>query len=269
MKLPLALLVWLAPLPLAAQAAAPAAAATSSAATGAKVWVGRYAEFEEYLRTAPITRVERVPVGVTKPERAFFAPGGLGESAIVKHLPAGNRKGFWEAYYSEIAAYEMDRLLGFDMVPPTVERSVKGELASVQLWLDGTQYVRNVDQKACPTPTEWAKQVWRQRVFDNLVANIDSNEGNMLVDGAWNLILIDHSRAFASDTMPFEKEMTRIDREAFDRIVALDEAGLRERVRPWLSSDDQMRNILKRRDKIVNRFEKLVQKKGRPQVMPF
>jgi hypothetical protein len=91
----------------------------------------------------------------------------------------------------------------------------------------------------------------------------------MLVDDVWNLILIDHSRAFSSNQMPFEKEMTRIDQAAFDRIRALDEAGLRERVRPWLSSDAQMRNILKRRDKIVAQFEKLVRQKGRALVMPF
>ena len=58
----------------------------------------------------------------------------------------------------------------------------------------------------------------RQRVFDCLTANIDRNSGNLLVDPAWNLVLIDHSRAFATDRMPFEKELTRIDRSLFDRL---------------------------------------------------
>jgi hypothetical protein len=194
---------WLVALPLAAQApppVAPAAPATEPAAGGSKVWVGRHAEIEEFLRTAPIERMEAVPVGVTKPKRAFFAPGGLAGSAVVKHLPMGRRAGFWEAHNSEIAAYEMDRLLGLDMVPVTVERRVQGDRASVQLWVEGCRLVKEVDQSACPTPVEWAKQVCRQRVFDNLVANIDRNAGNMLVDDAWNLVLIDHSRAFASGT---------------------------------------------------------------------
>jgi hypothetical protein len=101
------------------------------------------------------------------------------------------------------------------------------------------------------------------------VANIDRNAGNMLVDGEWNLVLIDHSRAFASDRMPFEKEMTRIDREFFSRIKALDEASLRERVRPWLLNDGQMKGILKRRDRIVAAFEKLAREKGEMAVFPF
>jgi hypothetical protein len=126
-----------------------------------------------------------------------------------------------------------------------------------------------VDQSTCPRPIEWAKQVCRQRVFDNLIANVDRNQGNLLVDGEWNLILIDHSRAFASDKMPFEKEMTRIDKEMFARLKALDEAGIMKHIRPWVLSDGQARNVLKRRDKIVAHFERLAQERSEAVVFPF
>ena len=138
---------------------APAAAATAPAAVGAKTWIGRYAEFEDYLRQAPIERQAELPVGVTKSDRVFFAPGGLAASATAKHLPMGRRGGFWEAHNSEIAAYELDRVLGLDMVPPTVERRVGPDLGSVQLWVEGCRVIKDVDQSACPKPTEWAKQV--------------------------------------------------------------------------------------------------------------
>jgi hypothetical protein len=243
--------------------------AQAPAPVGAKTWVGHCAEFEDYLRTAPIERVEDVPLGVTKPKRAFFAPGGPVASVSFKHLPMGRHGGFWDAHQSEIAAYELDRLLGLDMVPVTVERRVGSELASVQMWVEGCRMIKDVDQAACPTPVEFAKQVCRQRVFDNLIANIDRNAGNILVDGQWDLILIDHSRAFASNTMPFEKEMTRIDREMFARLEALDEAGLMKTVRPWVLGDGTVRDILKRRDKIVAHFEKLARKQGEASVFPF
>ena len=221
----------LATLSLGAQVSAQAPAPAS---VGARAWVGRYAELEEYLRTAPVERIEEVPIGVTRPKRIFFAPGGLASSATFKVLPMGRRSGYWEAHRSEIAAYELDRLLGLDMVPVTIERRVGSELASVQMWVEGCRMIKDVDQAACPNPVEFAKQVCRQRVFDNLVANIDRNAGNILVDGQWNMVLIDHSRAFASNTMPFEKQMTRIDREMFAKLKALDEAGLMKTVRPWV-----------------------------------
>ncbi len=256
-------------LPLAAQTPAPEAPRTALATSGAKLWIGRYAEFEEYLRTAVVEHVEDVPVGVTRPKRAFFVPGGPVRSVTFKALPMARKGGFWEAHQSEVAAYELDRLLGLDMVPVTVERRVGSDLASVQEWIEGCRVIKDVDQSACPSPVEWAKQVCRQRVFDNLVANIDRNAGNMLVDSAWNIILIDHSRAFFSNTMPFDKEMTRIDREMFARIKALDEASLTKRVRPWLLGDGTVRDLLKRRDKIVARFEKLARERGEAAVFPF
>jgi len=143
------------------------AQAPAPASVGAKTWVGHYAELEEYLHTAPVARMEEVPIGVTKPKRVFFAPGGLVSSATFKVLPMGRRGGYWEAHRSEVAAYELDRLLGLDMVPVTVERQVEQQTASVQLWVEGCRVIKDVDQAACPRPVEWARQVCRQRVFDN------------------------------------------------------------------------------------------------------
>lgn len=267
---------WVVALPLLAQAPVPpapslpvtAATAVASQGIGSKVWVGRYAEFEEFLRTAEIERVGDVPVGVTKPKRAFFVPGGIAASAVVKHLPMGHRSGFWEAYKSEIAAYELDRLLELDMVPPTVERRVGPDRASVQLWVEKSRVLKEVDQGQVPRPVEWAKQVCRQRLFDNLIGNIDRNAGNMLVDGEWNIILIDHSRAFGADRMPFEKEMARVDRAFFERLKALDEAAVMSRLRPWVLADGTVRGLLKRRDRIVAHFEKLARERGEDAVFP-
>ena len=67
--------------------------------------------------------------------------------------------------------------------------------------------------------------------------------------------------------MPFEKEITRIDRELFAALKALDEETLRERLRPWLFNDRALRELLGRRDKIVARLERLAGERGEAAVI--
>src|SRR5919204_204146 len=62
---------------------APAVASATLTAANSKIWVGRYTEFEEFIRSAPIERVEDVRTGVTRPHHAFFPPGGLAGGVIV------------------------------------------------------------------------------------------------------------------------------------------------------------------------------------------
>lgn len=241
-----------------APAQSPAAPAASQPA---KFWLTRPADYEEFIRTAPVGRVEEIPVGVTKPRRAFFKPVGLVASVIVKNLKPGRTLGYWESYQSEIAAYELDKLLDLGMVPVTVEKRVEGQLMSAQLWVENCVWLKTLKGQQSPDIDGWNRQVHRQRLFDNLIANIDRNEGNLLVlrSPEWNLVLVDHSRAFTSTLrMPFQ--MTRIDRPLFERLKALDEATLNARVWPLLL--DGVRSLLKRRDQIVAHFEKLAAAKG-------
>jgi len=256
--------------PQATEAAAqPPATAPSAQPTGSKVWVGHYAEYEEFLKTAPIESTGSIPIGVLHPKHAFFAKGGLAASGALKNIPPGRQSGYWESYKSEIAAYRLDRVLGMDMVPPTVERRAGGQLCSLQLWVENCKLLKDVDQSKVASSPAWVKQVLRQRVFDNLTANIDRNEGNLLVDPEFNLILIDHSRAFASNAMPFVKQMQRIDREFYEKLKALDEATLTPELKPWVLGMGEIRDLLKRRDKIIEQFDRLAKEKGEAAVFPF
>ena len=83
-----------------------------AAATNAKIWVGRQQEIEEFLKTAQIVRMEDIGLGVTKPKKAYLAPGGPVEAMTWKAIKPGTYSGYYESYKSEIVAYELDKLLG-------------------------------------------------------------------------------------------------------------------------------------------------------------
>ena len=59
-----------------------------------------------------------------KAARCTLRPGGPFPRMAWRSLPPGIYRGFWESYKTEIAAYEIDKLLKLDMVPPSVERQL-------------------------------------------------------------------------------------------------------------------------------------------------
>jgi hypothetical protein len=252
--------------PLPAQAVAAPAAAQTTEPSSSKIWVGRYKEFEEFLRTAEIERTTTVSVGVLGIKRAYFKPGGLAVSGALRSIRPGKYDGFWESYRSEIAAYKLDRILELDMVPPTVERRFNGDIVSLQLWGRDLRMLGQVqEQNLRPSNLEdYSFQLRRQKVFHNLVGNIDPNQGNILFDPVWNVILIDFSRAF-TNTRTLKFEATAIDRQFLDRVKALDRETLRREIGDFVEPG-AVEAILMRRNDIVKGFEKQAKQKGASQV---
>jgi hypothetical protein len=260
------LLAALVPAPSYAQAVAAAAAGTEAAVRAPlRSWIGQEAAIEEYMRTAEIDRIEEVPVGVTRPKRVYFKPGGPVESVAWKQIPPGIHRGFWDSYKADIAAYELDKLLGMGMVPPAVERRVNRELGAAILWLSPTRVWKDVEKDPKPSTLAWDRQVIRMKMFDNLICNNDRNMGNLLVDADWNLYLIDHSRAFiTSKELPVK--MNRIDRVLWDRILALDEPALQKALGKWIGKRE-IRAILERRDRMKKEIAAMVASRGESAVL--
>ncbi|HMD36995.1 MAG TPA: hypothetical protein VKH42_18605 [Vicinamibacterales bacterium] len=238
-------------------------------ALGSRIWIGRYAEFEQFLRTAEIVDTKVTPIGVMAPKHVFFKPGGLAAGGALKAIEPGKYEGYWESYKSEIAAYKLDRLLELDMVPPTVEVRVggpRGQPASLQLWIENTIMLEEMTAKHLEPPdaANWNRQLHRMYLFDDLIANIDENEGNLLFDREWNFVKIDHSRAFTTTlAQPFElgKVFVQIDQQLFDRVKRLDRGTVKRDIGDLLETG-ALDAFFRRRDAIVTALEKLAQQKG-------
>jgi len=244
-----------------------AASQASAEVASAKVWLGRAAEYENFLKSAEVVRVEEIPVGVTKPVRCYFAPGGLLESMALKTVKPGRQTGYWESYRSEMAAYELDKLLDLQMIPPTVEKRVKGELGAAVMWVSPVRSFKQMGGPPTPPPEHldsWNRQMAKAKMFDNLINNRDPNLGNWLVDPAWNLILIDHTRAFALGKDMVHK-MNRIEKGLWERMLALDAASLKPALDPYLDGG-QIKDILQRRDRMKKEIDKMVAERGETSV---
>lgn len=231
-------------------------------------WVGHREELETWLVNAEVLEVKDIGEGVTNPKKVTLKMGETVFHAVYKPLKRGRKKGFWESYQAEVAAYELDKLLGLDMVPPTVVRRVGSDLGSLQLWVDGCDTYKRLEPRV-PQSRGFSRQISRMKMFDNLIYNEDRNAGNFLLDESWRIILIDHSRAFL-DRKNLLKESSKLpvqyDRHLVERLEALDLETLEVRLKDLLMGG-QIESILKRRDRILEHERALVAKQGEQKVL--
>lgn len=223
-----------------------------SGATTSKTWVGHHQEVEEYLRTAECVLVDDVGSrrnrqGGPSLKRCTLRPGGPVARLGWKTFPPGASGGFRESHKAEIAAYEVDKLLKLDMVPPTVERELEGHMGAATAWVEHAVPLTE-GVTGAPDTARWEAQLARMEMFDALIGNGERNMGNAIRDRLWNLVLVDHSRAFGPATEPLP-ELKRIDKEFWGRIEGLTRAQLDAAVGAWVDKD-QISAILDRRERM-------------------
>src|SRR5688572_11907600 len=232
--------------------------------TESRTWLGQEQRIEEHLRNAGITSIKDIGTGVTRPRRAYLNQIEPVESVAWKVLPPGRRGGFWESYKSEIAAYELDRLLDMHMVPPTVERRIGDETGAAVMWVTGVKSVKELGGKV-PSGPDWGKPLRQMLMFDNLIRNIDRNAGNILIGRPGDLILIDHSRAFTTDKK-LQNKVERVDAELWGRMQTLTRDSLTRSLGAWLD-EEAITAIITRRDAMAVEIDKQIARSGRALVL--
>ncbi|MGH8085353.1 MAG: metallophosphoesterase [Lysobacter sp.] len=174
------------------------------------------AQIEEFLLNAAITTDEELDLGVTHPRRLTLERNGQRLRAVFKTLdtdPDIERRR-WERSYDkadrylyEVAAYRLDRILGLQMVPVAVPRTVDGQRGMLQYWVEDAVNETDRAQRKLGygSDCDFHSQHALVNVFDMLINNVDRNTGNILYDRNWQVWLIDHGRSFgANDERPPE-----------------------------------------------------------------
>jgi hypothetical protein len=224
----------------------------------AAVWAGHAAQMEAHLVNATVVRMEDIGTGVTKPRRAYLQPAEPFESFVWKVLPPGRRKGYWESYKSEIAAYELDKLLQMNMVPPAAERTIEGDKGAAIMWLPDLKSVKQLGGRM-PAGPEWGRATRKMLTFDAFIGNSDRNAGNILIGAPGELVLIDHSRAFVEDSH-LPRKIERFDAELWGRIQALGRDQMVRVLGPWVE-DHAIDAMIERRQEMSEEIDEQIAKK--------
>ena len=238
---------------------------------------------EAFLRTAEVVSKKAISTGITHPERYTLSDGTRTCRAAWKTIDEFKRgvtslegggviMDFADSYKHEIAAYELDKLIGLDLVPPTVERTFGGRKGSLQLWVEGamTEAERKKRKISPPDPQAWNEQMYKVRLLHQLTDNTDfRNINNVLSDPSFRIYAVDCSRGFTIyEDLRAEKELVRFPRSVLEALKALDRPTLQARLGHWLGGP-QIDGLLKRRDKILALAARRVQEQGEAAVLYY
>jgi hypothetical protein len=237
-------------------------------------------QIKVFLRTAKVINEKPSSKGVTHPSRLTLTDGtithdasfqAIDEHTSLKKFESGRVEfGFVDSYKYNIAAYQLSELLGVDdMLPVYVERKWEGKTGSLSWWLPVKMDEADRMQKkiAVPDRDRWNKQMYRIRVFDELVYDEDPNLTNVLIGDDWTIWRIDFTRAFRiNKDLHNPKNLVKCDRQLLEKMKSLTFDAVAERTKSYLTKSE-VDGLMARRDKIVATFQTLIAEKGEQEVL--
>ena len=235
------------------------------------------AEAEHFLRTAEIVSVRDARTkGITRPKLVVLSDGKrtlraafktVDEYESMKHFARGKSElQFTDSFKYEIAGYELAKLLGLDIVPPTVKRRINREVGSLSLWVEGamTEWERLKEKHVHdPDTVAWNNRMYTIRLLLQLTYDTDyTNVSNLLVTPDFKIYKIDFSRAFRNHhELRREDSLHRFSRPVLERLRALTREKLDECLGDCLTKA-QIKALWARRGLILELADRRVAEEG-------
>jgi hypothetical protein len=227
-------------------------------------------EIEDYLRISTPQVVIPGAAGRTEPWRVRLESDGITRWAQFKYINRPRPEPIPDSFRYEIAAYELDKYLGLGFVPPTVERTIKDTLGSLQMFVENA--VRESDRKR-EESVLGDKETHDQRmedlkVFENLVYDSCENEKDTLIQkDTGKIFRVDFSEAFAPEngTVP-GCEILRCSRRLYQRLSDWDQERVTSLLTAYLN-EEEIRALQARRGSIVRMIQKEIEIRGERAVL--
>ena len=231
-------------------------------------------QMKDFLLNAKVIKYKTTSKGITAPSQLTLSDGTLthdalfqkiNESKPVQEFPDGHREmNFKDSYKYDIAAYQLAKLLGLGgMMPVTVERKWRGDTGAISWWLpvkmdEAVRLKKNIQP---PDVDAWNRQMYKKRIFAELVYDTDPNLTNVLISEDWHLWMIDFTRAFRTfkdirDTKNIIE--TKCERHLLENLRKLDKTEVAAKTKGYLTGAE-IDGVMARRDKIVKMYEDLIE----------
>lgn len=236
-------------------------------------------EMATFLRTAKVVRSKEIGKGITSPWRLTLTDGSLTHDAAfqavdehkasMEFASGGRELNFIDSWRYNVAAVQLAELLGIgDMMPVTVERKWQGKSGALSWWVEtlmeeGDRIKKKIE---APDAEAWNQQMFRLRVFAQLVSDTDRNLGNVLITPDWKVMMIDFTRGFRLWATIKEQEITRCDRRLLEALDSLTLDTVTKATKSYLTGSEA-KAVMARRDLIVAHVRKLVAQKGEAAVL--
>jgi hypothetical protein len=237
-------------------------------------------QIKNFLLTGKVIKHKQSGKGITATYRLTLSDGTITHDAsfqaidehksLMQTASGRMEMNFVDSYKYNIAGFRLAEMLGLDdMVPVYVERKWDGNSGSISWWLPikMDEEERHKQKLEPPDLDAWNKQMYRVRVFDQLIYDTDANLTNVLIGQDWKVYRIDFTRAFRTfKTLQRPEDLQHCDRQLLEKLKALDRGELAAATKKYLTKNE-LDALMARRDKIVEHFQKLAAEKGESEVL--
>ena len=244
---------------------------------GSPALLATRAEIEAFLLTATVVG-DGPPSDAARSWRVSLSDGIRKHDAGVEAADGSDPTG--RTYKFNIAAYELNKALGLNLVVPAVERVMNGRPASLTWWLNDfamNELDRRRKKIDPPDVANWNLQMQAVRAFDELISNtyrdtspalyLNTVWDNLLITNDWTIWITDHTGAFRIRRgLQDPESLTRCDRALLGRLRALNRELLQRTLGKYLSSK-QLDALEARRGLLVRHFDQQIAMKGEAAIL--
>jgi len=228
-------------------------------------------EMEDYLKKAEVIQVDKDKIqGRTAPWEITLDNGEVSRKGYFKYIDRSRPKIPPDSFKYEIAAYELSKLLGLEIIPPIVEREIAGLSGSLQVGIKEfiTESYRKRRGDIPPDAENFQRARETIRIFENLVYDECNDEDDIFIQKEdWKVWRVDFTEAFfPSPELILNCELTCCSRKLYKNLKNISDDLIKTRLFPYLNKKE-IKALLERKNIILKKIKKMIKERGEEAVL--